>query len=247
MINRQGKSDKDNIFKKVTVGVLILLSIIILTNIMIQHYIWREHYYQNLVKLEEHLNLVKSLIIDKLNINHILNDQIVSDKIFTLKKHIKNHVFVSKYHLSGDDDLPYITLQELLDILLGRTFKYVITINNQHVISNGLINSNNSLIKQYPITRDLSFNIAIQIDPNSYYEQQAIVRINHQILIKNIGSVFVFLVFSIIIFYLLKRDRKIHIQAEQLQFNLTNIISLSEDISLFHKINEEFKIGRAHV
>ncbi|WP_341763565.1 hypothetical protein [Candidatus Tisiphia endosymbiont of Beris chalybata] len=240
MTDPQSKSDKISILKKVTIGILILLTIITLTNIMIRHYIWREYYYQNSLKLEEHHYLVKSLIIDKLNINHILNDQLVSDKISLLKKHIKNHVFVSKDHLPDSDGLPYITIQELLEILLGQTFKYVITINNQHVISNGLINSNNSLIKKYPITNDLSYIILIKIDPNSNYEQQAIVRINHQILLINRGSVFIFLVFSIIIFYLLNRDRKIKIHTEQLQFNLTNSILLSENISLFHKINEEF-------
>ncbi len=61
MINRQGKSDKDNIFKKVTVGIFILLGIITLTNILIQYYIWREHSYQNLLKLEEHHYFIKSM------------------------------------------------------------------------------------------------------------------------------------------------------------------------------------------
>ena len=211
----------------------------ILANIIIRRYIWYEHYYQNSTRLDAQHNLIKSFLIDRYNIDHVLKDNLIPNQISTLREQIKNHTFVSTYNFSdnhsNNNDLPYMSLQEILDILSNQMFKYNITINDQLITCNGLVNLNNSIIKQYNITKDLSYVIAIQIDPNSQYEKQALSNINNQILLVNQGSILIFLIVSTISIYLLNKNANTKTQIKKLKLDLTNIL-------LFYKTNKDFTL-----
>ncbi|BFD45476.1 MAG: hypothetical protein DMENIID0002_01220 [Rickettsia endosymbiont of Sergentomyia squamirostris] len=241
---------RKNILKASAISMMFVISFVILTNILVRRCINHEYHQQNLIKLEEYHNIIRSLLVDKFNINYILSSNDISDQISILKEHIRNHVFISKYHIPnsvyGKNDLPYTTLQELLDIVSNQAFKYNITINNHSIISNGVVEFQESVNKQYYINKDLTYNISIQISPNSYYTQQAISRVKQQILLLNIGSVFTILVLCMIVLYLSYRDKKIKFKLNKLEADLTNSMEHSKNILLFHKINEEFTLKCYH-
>ncbi|WP_341764065.1 hypothetical protein [Candidatus Tisiphia endosymbiont of Beris chalybata] len=215
---------------------LLVLCIIIILDMGLYYKVWQKHQDHNFIRLEVQHEIIKSLIVNNLNTAfQTLNkeqENSISDHMLAAKEHIKNYVVTH--------NLPYLTFQELMNELFDQAFNYAIIVNDQPIISNGLTDYSNSIIKEYLITKDLLLKVIIQINPDSYQEQQAIAQINNDVLIIIVGSSIVFFISIAILLLVLNRNRRLQVKLARLELELANSIARSNNLSLFYKINEEF-------
>lgn len=176
MIIQRHIQGKRSTLKLAMAYALLVLCIITIIDIGLYYTSWQKHQNQNFVKLEIQHEVIKSLIVNNLDtalqtLNKEQNSSI-SDQMLVTKEHIKNYVVTH--------NLPYLTFQELINELFDQAFNYAIIVNDQPIISNGLTDYSNSITKEYLITKDLLLKVIIQINPDSYQEQQALARINNR-------------------------------------------------------------------
>lgn len=233
----------------IKVSILYIFSIVIIvlvTNVGFYKYLWYEHRYQNLIRVDSQHDLIKSFIISHL---YIFDDDQQENtdkgnKILRIKEYIKDNILFPKSSLStnrySSHYLTYITLQEMLNVISKQNFIYNIKLNEYHIISNGNIEANSNITRKYLVSKNLVCSIELGINPTAPYEKQAITKLNRQMLWFMLGSGIIFILVIIGIIYLFNRDKKIKRQLEQLQSDLHENIQRSNDILLFHKVNEEF-------
>ncbi len=229
--------------KTCLVYIVSILLIILAVNVVVYNYIWYEYQYQNLLRLEVQHNLIKSFVIEKLEILNQDKDKPIHSKILQMKEYLRNYVLVTNISLSNNNkNLEYTTLQDILNELSNQTFNYNITVNGQQIINNGIVDINNCMTKQHSIGKSLSCDISLQINPNSHYVKQSITRINYRILLVIVASSIIFIISILIVVYLLIKDRKIKVLLDQLNTDLNNNIRRTKNILLFYKVNEEFTL-----
>lgn len=235
MIIQDNIQGKHSTLKLAMAYTFLVLCIITIIDLVLYHQTWRKHQDHNFIRLEVQHEIIKSLIVNNLNtlfqtLNKEQNSSI--DQVLAAKEHIKNYLVTH--------NLPYLTFQELINELFAQTFNYAITVNDQPIISNGLTDYSNSITKEYLISRDLLLKVIIQINPDSYQEQQALAQINNDVLIIIVGSSIVFFISIAILLLVLNRSRRLQAKLARLELELANSIARSNNLSLFYKINEEF-------
>lgn len=231
----------------IKVSILYIFSIVIIvlvTNVGFYKYLWYEHKYQNLIRVESQHDLIKSLIISHLYVFDDDQQENTDNKVLKLKDYVKDNILFPKASLSTNRYsscyLTYITLQEMLNVISEQNFIYNIKFNEYHIINNGNIEASSSITRKYLVNKNLVCTIELNINPNSLYEEQAITKINRQMLWFMLGSGIIFILVIRGIIYLFNRDKKIKELLERLRSNLHENIQRSNDILLFHKVNEEF-------
>lgn len=233
-------------YKRHIVCTTLLICLVILINIFTIKYIKDEQNYQDLLKLSAYQKIMQVLIINNIDLlqkadakyQHDINQQIL-----ILKDYIKNQVFIPKSALNAkvyNNKLGYINLQELLNDMSDQMFDYLITINDQQIVGHGIINVNNSLVKQYKITNDLFCNISVQINSDSIYAKEINERIYKQIFNLIITSCFIFSCTTLFIYYFLNRDKRIKTKIEQLDLALYKTIERNKNIILFKEKDKAF-------
>jgi len=120
-------------------------------------------------------------------------------------------------------------------------FKYLITVNDQKIVSHGIMNTNEAIIvEQYKITKDLLCNVSVQINPDSIYAKEIKEKIRKQILNLIINSCIIFSCAIILTYYFLNRDKKIKTKIEQLNLALYKATERNKNIILFKEKDKAF-------
>lgn len=234
-------------YKRYIIYTTVFIGLILLINVFAINYIKEEQKYQDVLKLSAYQKVIQALIINNIDLlqkSSINNQYDTNQHILLLKDYIKNQVFVPKSSsdLNGyDNHLGYINLQELLNDMSDQMFKYLITVNDQKIVSHGIMNTNEAIIvEQYKITKDLLCNVSVQINPDSIYAKEIKEKIRKQILNLIINSCVIFSCAIILTYYFLNRDKKIKTKIEQLNLALYKATERNKNIILFKEKDKAF-------
>lgn len=233
-------------YKEHIVFTILLICLTILINIVAIKFIKNEQNYQDLLKLSAYQKIIQVLIINNIDLlqkTSVENQYNNNQQILIFKDYVKNQVFVPKSSLNlglYNNRLGYITLQELLNDISDQMVDYLITINDQKIVGQGIINDNNSLVKQYKITNDLLCNVSVQINPNSLYSKEIKEKIYKQTFNLLITSCAIFSCTILLIYYFLNREKKTKTKIKQLDLALYKAIERNKNIILFKEKDKAF-------
>ena len=132
-------------YKRYIIYTTLFVGLFLVINVFAIIYIKEEQKYQDVLKLSAYQKVIQALIINNIDLlqkSNINNQHDINQQILLLKDYIKNQVFVPKpsSDLKGYDNyLGYINLQELLNDMSDQIFKYLITVNDQKIVSHGIL------------------------------------------------------------------------------------------------------------
>jgi hypothetical protein len=167
----------------------------------------------------------------------------IQSQISTLKDYIKNQAFVSKFAQHRDsyeNELKYITLQEMLNDVSNKMFNYTITINDYKIISYGTIDLKRNSSKQYTIGGGLSCSVFVQIDKSSALVKDSITKMNKQINNVVAASIVIFLCLAAVLHHFINKDQKIKSRLKQITTELACAVERNKNIILFKESNKKF-------